>query len=157
MSSEIQKVCVIGAGTMGAGIAAQVANAGVPVLLLDSMGPRPMVSGLQPEIATDLMRARIGRPCSLAYSSLVTSTALAPSVSGEDVPAVTVPFWSNAGFSPPSASAVVPGRGVPSVSTVPFLVAIGMISSVKWPASIAAAALSWLRAANWSCSSRLSP
>ena len=35
MSEGIQKVCVIGAGTMGAGIAAQVANAGVPVLLLD--------------------------------------------------------------------------------------------------------------------------
>lgn len=35
MSSEISKVCVIGAGTMGAGIAAQVANAGIPVLLLD--------------------------------------------------------------------------------------------------------------------------
>ncbi|KQM19431.1 3-hydroxyacyl-CoA dehydrogenase/enoyl-CoA hydratase family protein [Novosphingobium sp. Leaf2] len=35
MSQSIQKVCVIGAGTMGAGIAAQVANAGVPVLLLD--------------------------------------------------------------------------------------------------------------------------
>ena len=33
--SEIKKVCVIGAGTMGAGIAAQVANAGIPVLLLD--------------------------------------------------------------------------------------------------------------------------
>ena len=33
--SNIGKVCVIGAGTMGAGIAAQVANAGVPVLLLD--------------------------------------------------------------------------------------------------------------------------
>ncbi|ANU07711.1 3-hydroxyacyl-CoA dehydrogenase/enoyl-CoA hydratase family protein [Paraurantiacibacter namhicola] len=32
---QINKVCVIGAGTMGAGIAAQVANAGVPVLLLD--------------------------------------------------------------------------------------------------------------------------
>jgi 3-hydroxyacyl-CoA dehydrogenase len=32
---EIKKVCVIGAGVMGAGIAAQVANAGVPVLLLD--------------------------------------------------------------------------------------------------------------------------
>ena len=31
----IKKVCVIGAGVMGAGIAAQVANAGVPVLLLD--------------------------------------------------------------------------------------------------------------------------
>jgi len=35
MSQAINKVCVIGAGTMGAGIAAQVANAGVPVLLLD--------------------------------------------------------------------------------------------------------------------------
>ena len=35
MSDQIRKVCVIGAGVMGAGIAAQVANAGVPVLLLD--------------------------------------------------------------------------------------------------------------------------
>ncbi|MCB2066938.1 MAG: 3-hydroxyacyl-CoA dehydrogenase, partial [Erythrobacter sp.] len=35
MANQIKKVCVIGAGTMGAGIAAQVANAGVPVLLLD--------------------------------------------------------------------------------------------------------------------------
>ena len=31
----ISKVCVIGAGVMGSGIAAQVANAGVPTLLLD--------------------------------------------------------------------------------------------------------------------------
>ncbi|WP_242095758.1 3-hydroxyacyl-CoA dehydrogenase/enoyl-CoA hydratase family protein [Sphingomonas sp. CROZ-RG-20F-R02-07] len=35
MADVIKKVCVIGAGVMGAGIAAQVANAGVPVLLLD--------------------------------------------------------------------------------------------------------------------------
>jgi 3-hydroxyacyl-CoA dehydrogenase len=35
MAETIKKVCVIGAGTMGAGIAAQVANAGVPVILLD--------------------------------------------------------------------------------------------------------------------------
>ena len=35
MMSGVQKICVIGAGTMGAGIAAQAANAGVPVLLLD--------------------------------------------------------------------------------------------------------------------------
>ncbi|KHK93322.1 3-hydroxyacyl-CoA dehydrogenase/enoyl-CoA hydratase family protein [Novosphingobium malaysiense] len=34
-NSSIKKVCVIGAGAMGAGIAAQVANAGVPVVLLD--------------------------------------------------------------------------------------------------------------------------
>ncbi|WP_158918286.1 3-hydroxyacyl-CoA dehydrogenase/enoyl-CoA hydratase family protein [Caulobacter sp. S45] len=34
-SEGIKKVCVIGAGVMGAGIAAQVANGGTPVLLLD--------------------------------------------------------------------------------------------------------------------------
>ena len=35
MPESNKKVCVIGAGVMGAGIAAQVANAGIPVLLLD--------------------------------------------------------------------------------------------------------------------------
>ena len=36
--SPIRKVAVIGSGVMGAGIAAQIANAGVPVLLLDIVG-----------------------------------------------------------------------------------------------------------------------
>jgi 3-hydroxyacyl-CoA dehydrogenase len=36
---DIRKVGVIGAGTMGAGIAAQVANAGLPVVLLDIVPP----------------------------------------------------------------------------------------------------------------------
>jgi 3-hydroxyacyl-CoA dehydrogenase len=35
MVDAVKKVCVIGAGVMGAGIAAQVANAGIAVLLLD--------------------------------------------------------------------------------------------------------------------------
>lgn len=35
---DIRKVAVIGSGVMGSGIAAQVANAGVPVLLLDVVG-----------------------------------------------------------------------------------------------------------------------
>ncbi len=35
MVDQVKKVCVIGAGVMGAGIAAQIANAGIPVLLLD--------------------------------------------------------------------------------------------------------------------------
>ena len=35
MEQSIQRVAVLGAGTMGAGIAAHVANAGLPVLLLD--------------------------------------------------------------------------------------------------------------------------
>ena len=34
-SPDIKKVCVIGAGTMGSGIAAQCSNAGFEVLLLD--------------------------------------------------------------------------------------------------------------------------
>jgi 3-hydroxyacyl-CoA dehydrogenase len=36
---SISKACVIGAGVMGSGIAAQIANAGVQVLLLDVVGP----------------------------------------------------------------------------------------------------------------------
>lgn len=39
MTAEIKKVAVIGAGVMGAGIAAHVANAGVPVVLLDIVPP----------------------------------------------------------------------------------------------------------------------
>ena len=35
--NPIRKVCVIGAGVMGAGIAAQAANAGADVVLLDIM------------------------------------------------------------------------------------------------------------------------
>ncbi|KAA0575851.1 3-hydroxyacyl-CoA dehydrogenase [Azospirillum sp. B21] len=39
MKRAIRKVAVIGAGSMGSGIAAQFANGGVPVLLLDVAGP----------------------------------------------------------------------------------------------------------------------
>ena len=39
MTMTVSKACVIGAGVMGSGIAAQIANAGVPVLLLDIVPP----------------------------------------------------------------------------------------------------------------------
>jgi 3-hydroxyacyl-CoA dehydrogenase len=39
MAIEIRRAAVIGAGTMGSGIAAQLANAGIPVLLLDVVPP----------------------------------------------------------------------------------------------------------------------
>ncbi len=81
-------------------------------------GPTPMMSGSQPETATLRMRARIGKFFARAYSSEHTSTALAPSVSGEEVPAVTVPSWSNASFKPASVSFVVSARMHPSRSTV---------------------------------------
>ena len=38
-SREIRKVGVLGSGVMGAGIAAHVANAGYPVVLLDIVPP----------------------------------------------------------------------------------------------------------------------
>ena len=40
MSVRIQKAAVLGAGVMGSGIAAHLANAGVPVVLLDIVPPK---------------------------------------------------------------------------------------------------------------------
>ncbi len=57
MTGEITRVGVIGAGLMGAGIAAQVANAGVPVLLLDMVSPDGRDGGDRSAIA----KAAIGR------------------------------------------------------------------------------------------------
>ncbi|MGQ0506940.1 MAG: 3-hydroxyacyl-CoA dehydrogenase NAD-binding domain-containing protein, partial [Myxococcaceae bacterium] len=41
MSTRIRKAAVLGAGLMGSGIAAHLANAGIPVLLLDIVPPAP--------------------------------------------------------------------------------------------------------------------
>lgn len=63
---------------------------------VDSTGPMPMISGAQP-----LMAKPIGEGLQAllaAYSSLQTSVAEAPSVSGDDVPAVTVPVSEKASF-----------------------------------------------------------
>ena len=40
MNKPIRRVAVLGAGVMGAGIAAHIANAGLPVLLLDIVPPK---------------------------------------------------------------------------------------------------------------------
>src|SRR6201999_4333807 len=47
----------------------------------------------------------------IAFSSDMTSTAAAPSLSGQALPAVTVPSGRNAGRSLASTSIVVPARG----------------------------------------------
>lgn len=64
MGYQIQKVGVIGAGTMGASIAAHVANAGFPVILLDivpfSLAPAQEAQGLtldDPAVRNSLVRA----------------------------------------------------------------------------------------------------
>ena len=47
-TQQIRKVAVLGSGVMGAGIAAQVANAGVPVLLLDIVRRMPRIATRSP-------------------------------------------------------------------------------------------------------------
>ncbi len=56
-------------------------------------------------------RASGCQPCFSAVSALHISTAAAPSLSGEELPAVTVPPALKAGLSLARASMVVSGRG----------------------------------------------
>ena len=60
---RIEKAAVLGAGTMGAQIAAHLANAGVPTLLLDivppELSPEETAKGLT--LAATDVRNRIGR------------------------------------------------------------------------------------------------
>src|SRR6185437_5604684 len=115
-----------------------------------------MISGAQPATAMLFTCASTSSLCFAAYSSVQTSVADAPSVSGDDVPAVTLPSASNAGASPASASAVVSGRMQPSSLTVlPSASTIGTISSLSLPAARAAAAFWCDATANLSCSARV--
>ena len=94
-----------------------------------------MISGRIAATVEAMIRARGLRPSDLAFSSLMTSTAAAPSFSGQALPAVTVPSSLKAGLSAASFSIVVPGRGPSSlVTSVPSGVVTGTISLSKWPA-----------------------
>ena len=97
------------------------------VCLMASTGPRPMISGLRPVTPLATTRARGVMPSSRARVSLITTTAAAPSLSGQALPAVMVP---------------------PSRKT-------GMISRSKKPDSWAATARFWDSRANSSWASRL--
>lgn len=67
MKQSIQKAAVLGAGTMGAGIAAHLANSGIPVLLLDIPGKDdrngPAVEGLK--------RIQKSKPAAFMHKSFV--------------------------------------------------------------------------------------
>ena len=85
-----------------------------------STGPRPMISGLRPVTPLATMRASGVMPSSWALVSLMTTTAAAPSLSGQALPAVTVPPSRKTGLRAASPSRVVPARGPSSlVTTVP--------------------------------------
>ena len=68
-----------------------VMPAALSTALNAGIGPRPMISGRTAATAEATIRARGLRPRSRAFSSDITSTAAAPSLSGQALPAVTVP------------------------------------------------------------------
>ena len=82
-----------------------------------STGPRPMISGLSPVTPLATMRASGVMPSALAFVSLITMTAAAPSLSGQALPAVTVPPSRKTGLRLASPSSVVLGRGPSSLVT----------------------------------------
>src|ERR1700761_3436306 len=66
----IRRVAVLGAGTMGARIAAHVANAGLPVLLLDMVPAQGDRSSLAIKALDQLKKAK---PAAFAESALVAN------------------------------------------------------------------------------------
>ena len=74
-------------------------------------GPSPISSGLYPAVAKETKRASGLMPNALARSADITTAAAAPSDICDELPAVTVPFMWNAGFSASKASSEVSARG----------------------------------------------
>src|SRR5215210_1388235 len=78
--------------------------------LIAQIGATPMYSGSLAAVAEAMMRARGFRPSSSAFVSDMTSTAAAPSFSGHELPAVTLPSSLKAGSSWESFSSVALGH-----------------------------------------------
>jgi 3-hydroxyacyl-CoA dehydrogenase len=75
MHTDIKKVAVIGAGVMGAGIAAQVANAGIPVVLLDIVPKDPAAdrNGIAAGAVEKMLKTQPAAFMSKAAAKLVTT------------------------------------------------------------------------------------
>ncbi len=69
-----------------------------------------MISGSSAATLLATMRASGVMPSSAALVSLVTTTAAAPSLRGQALPAVMVPSGRNTGLSCDTPSSVVPSR-----------------------------------------------
>jgi hypothetical protein len=88
----------------------------------------------------------------------ITTTAAAPSLSGQQLPAVTTPSGRNTGLSSLTASRVTPARGPSSrLTSVPSGVVTGVISRAQKPSLTAFSARFWLRTPNSSSSWRDRP
>ncbi|MPN45471.1 hypothetical protein SDC9_193038 [bioreactor metagenome] len=121
-----------------------------------------MTEGSTPAEAPPANTAMGVTPSSLAFRSLITTTAAAPSLMPEALPAVTVPpSFLKAGFRAARSCTVTPGRKCSSreKGTVSFLTftGTGTISPSNRPSFHAASHFRWLAAANSSCISRVIP
>ena len=127
-------------------------------LRLAGIGPAPISAGSMPAVAQETMRPSGRTPRRAASSAVISTSAAAPSLMPDALPAVTVPSLAKAGRSFASASTVVPWRGYSSVSTTMSPLRLGTvtaaISSARRPSFCASSALAWLAAANASCSLR---
>ena len=107
-----------------------------------------MICGSLAATANVWKRARGRNPSAAARSSLMTSTAAAPSEICDDVPAVTAPSSENAGRSDASLSRLVSRRTPSSLASLPPVpsgassvrTGSGRISLAKRPSSVAWAA-----------------
>ena len=99
------------------------------------------------------MRPSGSTPSSAAISREPTNVAIAPSLIGEELPAVTVPSLVNAGFNAASFAAVVSGR----IDSSRVTDSTGNTYPSCRPLSHAAAARSCERSAHSSCASREMP
>ena len=114
-------------------------------LVVAGIGPVSISTGSTPASANVWKRARGLRPSSFAFSSLMTSTAAAPSVICDEFAAVITPSSLNAGFSVGElldrrvgTDALVAGERSRSPSSV--VTSTGRISRSKRPSSVARAA-----------------
>ena len=107
----------------------------------------------------ETIRASGVMPSSAALVSLITITAAAPSFSGQQLPAVTVPSGRNTGFSAATFSSVVPGpRAVVGGHDGAVRAAWpGVMSRCQNPSASAFSARFCDRTPNSSCSCREMP
>jgi hypothetical protein len=97
-----------------------------------------MISGDSAVTPVEMIRASGVMPSSRALVSLMITTAAAPSLSGQQLPAVTRPSGRNTGLSWETASNVTPGRGPSSALTIrPSGSVTGVISRCQKPSAMA--------------------
>src|SRR2546430_14662425 len=82
-----------------------------------STGPRPMISGDRAVTPVDTIRASGVTPSSAALVSLMITSAAAPSLSGQQLPAVNRPPGPNTGLGGDAASYTSPAPGPASGRT----------------------------------------